>query len=168
MAFVKGPFIVKWGDNILQDVEEIQINHEVNSEEYETVGGKTVEIDGAYKVSAEITLLASDIPALSAILPQYFAANGTVLSTGETVNNANGAIDITAASCNESITYNNLDIIACGNPAQVLRINNARTRIEGIEIDGTVQKVSVKFIGEGATGEATIQMFKQGTLTTIS
>lgn len=165
---IKGPFTVKWGDNTLQDVEEISINHEVNSEEYETVGGKTIEIDGAYKVSAEITLLASDIPALAAVLPQYYAANGTILSTGETVNNAQGAIDITAASCSESITYNNLDIISCANPAQVLRINNARSRIEGVEIDGTIQKVMVKFIGEGATGEATIQMFKQGTITTIS
>ncbi len=168
MALVRGPFTVKWGDNIITDIEEIDVSHEVSSEEFETIQGSTVELDGSYKVSAVLTLLASDIPVLSAILPQYFVANGGVMSTGETVNNANGAIDIKAASCDEAIVYNNLDITACGNPGQVLRIVNARTRIEGLEVDNVIQKVMVKFIGEPGSSEATMQLFKTGTISIVS
>ena len=168
MSLVRGPFEIKWGDNVITDIEEVNIEHSVESSDFTTVQGSTLEIDGAYKVSATLTLLASDIPALSAILPQYFVANGGVMSTGETVNNANGAVDIVAASCSESITYNNLDIVSCGNPGQVLRIVNARTRIEGIEVDNVIQKVMVKFIGESASDEATVQIFKEGTINVVS
>ena len=90
------------------------------------------------------------------------------MSTGETVNNANGAIDIKAASCDDNIVYNNLDIISCGNPGQVLRLVNARTRIEGVELDNVIQKVMVKFIGESASTEATMQIFKSGTISVVS
>lgn len=168
MSLIRGPFELKWGDNVLADIEQIDISHDVKSDEFETIQGTTLEIDGAYKVSATITLLASDIPALSAILPQYFVANGGILSTGETVNNANGAIDVKAASCDDSIVYNNLDIISCGSPGQVLRIVNARTRIEGVELDNVIQKVMVKFIGESSSNEATIQFFKEGTINVVS
>lgn len=168
MSLVRGPFSIKWGDNTITDVEEVSIDHEVTSDEFTTVQGTTLEIDGAYKVSATLTLLASDIPALSALLPQYFIANGGVMSTGETVNNATGAIDIKAASCDDSIVYNNLDITSCGNPGQVLRIVNARTRIEGIELDNVIKKVMIKFIGESASDEATVQIFKSGTIAVVS
>lgn len=168
MALVRGPFSIKWGDNTITDVEEVAIDHEVTSDEFTTVQGTTLEIDGAYKVSCTLTLLASDIPALSALLPQYFVANGGVMSTGETVNNAAGAIDIKAASCDDSIVYNNLDITSCGNPGQVLRIVNARTRIEGIELDNVIKKVMIKFIGESASDEATVQIFKSGTISVVS
>lgn len=168
MSLVRGPFSIKWGDNTITDVEEVSIDHEVTSDEFTTVQGTTLEIDGAYKVSATLTLLASDIPALSALLPQYFVANGGVMSTGETVNNAAGAIDIKAASCDDSIVYNNLDITSCGNPGQVLRIVNARTRIEGIELDNVIKKVQIKFIGEAASDEATVQIFKSGTISVVS
>lgn len=168
MALVRGPFEIKWGDNVITDIEEVNIEHTVASTEFETVQGTTLEIDGSYKVNATITLLASDIAALSALLPQYFVANGGVMSTGETVNNANGAIDIKAASCDDNIVYNNLDIISCGNPGQVLRLVNARTRIEGVELDNVIQKVMVKFIGESASTEATMQIFKSGTISVVS
>lgn len=168
MRIVRGPFNLKWGDNVLQDVEEIDVEHEVASDDYETVQGKTLTIDGPYKVSATVTLLASDIPSLAVIMPQYFVPNGGVLSTGETVNNADGAIDVKAASCDESIVYNNLDIISCGNPAQVTRIVNARTRIEGIEVDNKIEKVMIRFIGESESDEATVQFFRQGTINVVS
>ena len=168
MSLVRGPFSIKWGDNTITDVEEVAIDHEVTSDEFTTVQGTTLEIDGAYKVSCTLTLLASDIPALSALLPQYFVANGGEMSTGETVNNATGAIDIKAASCDDSIVYNNLDITSCGNPGQVLRIVNARTRIEGIELDNVIKKVMIKFIGESASDEATVQIFKSGTISVVS
>lgn len=168
MSIIRGPFELKWGDNTLTDIEEISLEHTIDSEEFQTVQGKTIEIDGAYKVSATITLLASDISALAVLLPQHFIENGGVLSTGETVNNAQGAIDIRAGSCTESIIYNNLDITSCGNPGQVARIVNARTKLEGVEIDNKVQKVMVKFIGEAAQNEATMQFFKSGTIAVVS
>lgn len=165
---VRGPFVLRWGDNVIQDVEEIDLSHEVSSDDYETLGGKTITIDGSYKVSATITLLATDIAALAAIMPQYFVPNGGLLSTGETVNNANGAIDVRAAACDESLIFNNLDIESCANPAEVLRIVNARTRIEDVDIDNKVRKVMVTFIGESESTEATLQFFKKGTISVVS
>jgi hypothetical protein len=165
---IKGPFSIKWGDNVIDDVEEISVDHEIASDEFETIQGKNYEIDGAYKVSAVITLLASDIPALAAILPQHFVANGEVLSTGETVSSANGAIDIVPGACDESTVYNDLDIMSCANPSNVFRIVNARTKIDGVEVDGKIQKVMVKFVGESDTDEATIQFFTYGTIAVVS
>jgi len=168
MSLIKGPFTIKWGSNVIADVEEISIDHSISSDEFETIQGKTYEIDGAYKVSAIITLLASDIPALAAILPQHFVANGGVLSTGETVTSAAGAIDVVPGACDESVTYNDLDIMSCASTANVARIVNARTKIEGIEVDGKIQKVMVKFVGESATDEASIQFFTEGTIAVVS
>lgn len=165
---VRGPFVLKWGDNTIQDVEEIDLEHEVASDDYETIQGKVLTVDGAYRVSATLTLLSTDIAALAAILPQYFVPNGQQLSTGETVNNANGAIDIKAASCDENLIFNNLDIESCANPAEVLRIVNARTRIEDVDIDNKIRKVMVRFIGESLGTEATLQFFKKGTINVVS
>lgn len=165
---VKGPFNLKWGDNVIADVEEIDVSHEIDSEDYETLQGRNIELDGSYKVSATITLLASDIPALAALLPQYYVPNGGVLSTGETVQQADGAIDVKPGSCDEETVYNNLDVISCESLAHVFRIVNARTKIEGIEFDNKVRKVMVKFVGEAAADEATVQFFREGTIHTIS
>ena len=56
---VRGPFNLKWGDNLLTDIEEIDVEHEISSDDFKSLQGKTYEVDGAYKVSATITLLAS-------------------------------------------------------------------------------------------------------------
>lgn len=168
MSLIRGPFDLKWGDNVLTDIEEISIDHTVESDDLQTLEGRTIEVDGAYKVSAVITLLSSDIQALAALLPQHFVADGQRLSTGETVNTAIGAIDVAPHACDEALIYNNFDIISCGNPAQVLRIVNARTRIDGIEIDNKLQKVMVKIIGEAANNEATVQFFREGSIAVVS
>lgn len=168
MALVRGPFIIKWGDNVITDVEEIDFEHEIDSEDYQTLDGRTLEVDGAYKDTATITLLASDIPTLAALLPQHFVGNGGVMSTGETVNTAVGAIDVAPHACDEELIYNNFDIISCGNPGQVTRIVHARTKIEGIEIDDKVQKFMIKIVGEAASDEATIQVFKEGSINVVS
>lgn len=165
---IKGPFEIKWGDNVITDIEEIDVEHTIDSEDFTTLGGRTVEIDGAYKVTAIITLLASDIPALAAVLPQHFVPNGGVMSTGETVNYSQGAIDVVPHDCDASILTNPLDIISCGNPADVARIVDARTKIESITVDNKVRKVAVKFVGEAASDQATVQFFKQGTINVIS
>ena len=165
---IKGPFTLKWGANTILDVEEISIEHTIASDEFETIQGQTYEIDGAYKATATITLLGSDLPALAALLPQHYVANGEVMSTGETVSSANGAIDIVPGACDESTVYNDLDIMSCANPSNVARIVNARSKIEGIEVDGKIQKVMVKFVGESATDEATMQFFTFGTIHVVS
>lgn len=165
---VRGPFTIKWGDNTIEDVEEIDIEHEIESDDFNTIQGKTYEVEGAYKATAILTLLAADIPTLAALLPQNFVANGATLSTGETVNHAQGAIDFAPAVCTESFVYNNLDIISCANPAIVYRVVNARTKIDGIELDNKLAKVMVKFLGEPATDEATLQIFREGTINVVS
>ncbi len=167
MSLVKGPFTIKWGDNELADIETIEVEHVIDSEEFSTVQGQNIEVDGNYKATAIITLLRSDLPALSAVLPQHFVANGGVMSTGETVNNAEGAIDIKPGSCTLSTVYNNLDIESCGPTPSVFRIVNARTKVESVEVD-KIQKVMVKFVGEPATDEASIQFFKKGTINVVS
>ena len=90
------------------------------------------------------------------------------MSTGETVSYAGGAMDIKPGDCDESTTYNNLDILSCATTAAVARIVNARTRVESIEFDSKVRKVMIKFIGEAASGEATMQFFKDGTIAVVS
>lgn len=168
MSLVKGPFQIKWGDNVITDVESIEVTHEVATEDYTTLGGRTIQIDGAFKVGAVITLLASDIPALAAVLPQYFVPDGGILSTGETVAHADGAIDIVPQDCSSDDVTNPLDIISCASLANVARIVDARTQIEGYEVDNKIQKVKIKFIGEAASDVATMQFFRQGTIHTVS
>lgn len=168
MPIIRGPFEIQWGGNTISDVEELAIEHTIDSEDFETLGGRTLEIDGNFKATAILTLLASDITALSLVLPQHWVANGGILSTGETVNNAAGAIDIVPRSCDDAITYHNLDIISCGSPANIARIVNARTKYEGIEIDNKIQRVMIKFVGEADPGDATMQFFRQGTINVVS
>jgi hypothetical protein len=168
MALVRGPFTIKWGENTIENVEELNIEHEVSSDDFETLDGRVFEIDGSYKVTATLTLLSTDVAALAVLLPQHFKDTGEQLSTGETVNGDAGAIDIVPAQCSESIVYNNLDIIACGTSAQVARIVNARTKIDGIEVDNKLAKIMVKFVGEPGTDEATMQFFAENSIAVVS
>lgn len=165
---VKGPFEITWGANTITDVEEIALDFAVDSADYNTVQGRTITIDGSMKATATITLLGTDIPALAAILPQYYVANAGVLSTGETVTSSDGAIDISAASCDSEQIYNDLDIISCGSPADVTRIVHARTQISSIEVDSKVRKVMVQFTGESEGTDGIIQFFKEGTIAVVS
>lgn len=168
MSVIRGPFTIKWGDNVLNDVEELDLEYEVDSEDYETIQGRTLTIDGSHRVSATLTLLSTDIATLSLILPQYHVANGGVMSTGETVSNANGAMDIRAAACDEELIFDDLDIISCGNPTQTLRIVNTRTRIDDVDIDNKIQKIMVRFIGETIGDNGVIQIFRTGSMAVVS
>lgn len=168
MAIIKGPFNLRWGDSELQDIEEIEFEHEISTEEIESVQGKVIELDGSYRASVTITLLETDIAALAVVLPQYHVVNGGVLSTGETVNNAQGAIDVVPRSCDDVEISRNLDIISCENPANVMRLVSARTKLEGIEVDNMLRKVLVKFIGQSESTEATVQFFRNGTISVVS
>lgn len=165
---IKGPFNLKWGDNVLQDIEAVETTYDVDTDEYNTVQGRRHQVEGAHYASINLTLLATDIASLSLILPQYFVPNGGVLSTGETVSNAEGAIDVKAAECDDALINDPFDIESCGNPIQVTRLVNARTRISGLENDGKVQKVLVEVIGEPAQGDGVLQFFKKGTIAVVS
>lgn len=168
MALVRGPFDLKWGDNTLLNIEEISVDYEQDSEDYTTVQHNTYEVDGPIKASVTLTLLASDIAALSVVLPQNHVANGGVMSTGETVDNAYGAIDVVAADCDDTEIYNDLDVISCANPGEVFRLVNARTKLESVEFDDKLRKIMVKFIGEPDTNEGSIQFFREGTISVVS
>lgn len=168
MSLIRGPFEIKWGDNVISDVEEVDFSYERDSEDYTTLDGRTLEVSGSRKVTATLTLLSSDVQTLAALLPQHFVANGGVMSTGETVSTAVGAIDVAPAACDEAIVYNNFDIISCGAPGQVLRIVNARTELEDVDIDDKLQKVMVKIIGEAALGEGVVQFFKENSVNVVS
>lgn len=161
MALVKGPFTIKWGSNTLTNVGEISLNYEVESSDFSTVDGRTFKIEGAHSASAEIKLLESDVAALRTLLPQYFVANGSQLSTGETVNNEAGAIDVVAAKCDTSTTNYNLDIISCS--GQVTRLVNTRTALSSNDLeDNALKTVTLTFTAEPKAGQAALQMFQNG------
>lgn len=157
---VTGKFDLTWGNNTLTDIEEIAIDYEQASEDFSTVQHYTYEVDGAIKATVTLTLLASDIPSLAAVLPQYFVAENGTLSTGESVDTSVGAIDV-VSNCDES-TFNDLEIVSCNNPGQVLRLVNCRTKIDSITNDAMIRKVLVKFVGQAPQGQAPIQFFMQG------
>ena len=168
MALVRGPYDLTWNGSTLANIEEIEVEYEQDSEDYTTVQHQTFELDGPIKAAVTLTLLASDVAALSLVLPQYHVANGGVLSTGETVNQAYGAIDVKALDCDQATVYSDLDINACGSGSQVFRLINARTRLDAIEFDDKVRKVMIKFIGEPSQNEATVQFFQENTINVVS
>ena len=157
MAIVKGPFDVKWGEDTLLDIEEISFDYSQDSNDFSTLDGRNISIDGNITASATVTFLASDIPSLAVVLPQYYVASGKTLSTGQLVSNPAGAIDIAAASCATESVYNNLDVYACGTNAEVLRLVRARTKVDSIDIGDGIRRVSVQFIGEPVQGQGSIQ-----------
>lgn len=168
MAIAKGPFVLQWGPNTLEDIEELEVEYDVDTEDYTTIQGRTFEIAGSHKAAATVTLLATDVPALAALLPQYHINDNAVASTGETVDDVDGIIDLVPGGCDVEPIYYNLIITSCGNPGQVFRMLTVRTEIDGIEFDDKVRKVSVRLIGEAAADVATVQFFKEGALGSIS
>lgn len=158
---IRGPFSLKWGSNPILDVSEIGFNYDVATNDYETVDGRTYTIDGAITASIDVTLLSTDVEALSAILPQYYVAEGEKMSTGEKAP-AGGAIDIVAAQCDTTNTNYDLDIISC--TGDVTRLVNARTSLSTVELaDNSLRTVTITFRGEPEQGEGIIQFFKNAT-----
>lgn len=168
MALVRGPYDLTWRGNTLASIEEISVDYEQDSDDYTTVQHQTFELDGPIKASVTLTLLASDVAALRVVLPQYHVANGGTLSTGETVTEENGAIDVKALNCDAATTYGDLDINACGSQSSVFRLVNARTKLEGVEFDDKIRKVMIKFIGEPTSSEGNIQFFEENSIAVVS
>lgn len=160
MSLVKGPFNFKWGANTLSNVSEISVDYAVESSDTTTLDGNTYSVQTGMTATVTLTLLDNDIASLATVLPQYYKAQGEVLSTGETVGQAQGAIDIVAATCDTSDVYNQLDIYACGTNAQVMRLVRARTQVDSIDIGDGLRTVAVQFIGEPVSGQAVVQFLQ--------
>ncbi len=158
MTLIKGPFTIRYGDVTIEDIEEIELDQEITSTDYESAKGVNFEIDRTYKASATLTLLATDIALLAAILPQHVVPYGDTTSTGEVVEDLGGMIDIVPRKCNPVTLYAPLDIISCSNQSQKTRIVNCRAKFAGMDISSKLQKIMVKFIGEAAPGQAVIQI----------
>lgn len=167
MPLVKGPWTVEWGDIVLDEIEEMSVEYEVESNDVSSVQGRTYTITGAHKASASITLLSTDILALKAVFPQYWVPNGSTMSSGETVTDTDGAIDVLPGALSGNY---GLIITSSGSPnGQVFRLLGARTEIEEITFpDDNVRRVVVTFIGETDASLATVQFFKEGALGSIS
>lgn len=159
---IKGPFTIRWGGVVIEDVSEIGFNYDVNTNDYQTVDGRTYQVEGAITASVDLTLLASDTATLRVLFPQYYVPTGSKLSTGETVTAEEGAIDIKAASCDQTGDYNHdLEIVSCGDNGETTRLVNARTTLSTQEFaDNALRTVTVSFIGEPAQGQGIVQFFK--------
>lgn len=160
MSLVKGPFNFKWGANSLYNISDISVDYTVDTNDTTTLDGNKYVTQTGMSATVTLTLLDNDIASLATILPQYYVASGETLSTGETVAQSQGAIDVTAASCTVSDVYNQLDIYACGTNAQVLRLVHCRTQIDSIDISDGLRTVAVQFIGEPEAGQAVVQFLQ--------
>lgn len=154
---VRGPFNLTWGDTTLLEIESLEIDYSLDSEDYTANSGHVYQIDKARKASVTCTFLATDIATLSAILPQYYKENGETLSNGDIVRNSAGAIDLIPHACDPSDIYHDLEIEACGGRAEVLRFVRTRTVIDNIEIS-KIRKIIVKFISEPLPSQASVQL----------
>ena len=160
MGLVKGPFNFKWGANQLNNVSEISVDYATETSDTTTLDGNKYMIETGRSATVTLTLLDNDIASLATVLPQFYVPMGGTLSTGETVTQSQGAIDITAASCTTSSVYNQLDIYACGTNAQVMRLVRARTQIDSIDVSDGLRTVAVMFISEPQAGDAVVQFLQ--------
>jgi len=164
----KGPFTVRFGATTITDVMDYSPSFDVTSNDYTTIDGRTSTITTGIKASVELQLRGLTPSAVAAVLPQYFKANGEILSTGQEVTNADGAIDIVPAACSEEDIANDLDILDCtGNLA--VRINSAVATLSSIDMqDGALLTITVAFTGQPGQGEAVAQILGGGDTTVDS
>lgn len=154
MALKKGPFTVKWGTNVIKDVEEIAFDYTVNSSDLDTVQGVSYNVRGTIQASVTLTLLSTDIQSLAALLPQYFVPMGGTLANGVVVTNTDGAVDIVAAECASTQVANDLIIEDCtGTDDGRLTLWATTTDVDTIDFADNVRKVSIIFRGTAPNGQ---------------
>lgn len=164
---IRGPFDLQYGANpLLADISAVKFAYSVDTTDTATVQGQKVRTYGAHQVVLTVTFLQSDVASLAVVLPQYFVASGGVLSTGETVTDPVGAIDLVPGGCNAGNFAADLIIYSCGTNAQVLRVIQANTEINAVNMDEKQMTIDVDFVGQ-STG-ATIQMFNADAIAHIS
>lgn len=161
MAHSVGPFTFEWNNITINNVEEVELTHEIQSEQIPTLDHKTLEFTGSFAFNAIITLAMVDVPIIGSLLPQFFVPYQGIMSTGELVVDEEGAIDVVPGRCDDQ-TYADLLVTSCGDPGNVFRGVNTRTVPEAISFDQYRQTVQIKFIGEAPAGQATIQLYRDG------
>jgi hypothetical protein len=164
---IRGPFNLIYGGNTLSEISSLKFNYSVDTTDTATVQGHKKRTYGAHEVTVTATFLESDIPSLAIALPQYFVANGSVLSTGETVTDANGAIDIVPG---KTATATGSDLLieqsAETSSSYVLRVLDAISEISSVSLDEKSEMVDVEFTGQSDL--ATIQMFLKDAISVLS
>lgn len=168
MTLVKGPHVIDFGADEVLKVEEIDVAIETDSNDYDTVQGVKYTVDTTMSSVVTLTLLNTDVTSLRVVLPQYFVANSETLSTGEVVNDAQGAIDVIPTGCVSIANLKHLTITSCDETGaqHVMRVPDVSTRIDSVEIDGPgARKVMIQFRAEGTT---MAQFFDSGAVTSIS
>lgn len=163
---VRGPFNLLFGPNTLAAIATLKIAYSVDTTDTATVQGQKIRTFGAHQVIVTATFLKSDVPALAIALAQYFVPNGGVLSSGETVNDSRGAIDLVPGGCASASNPLDLIIESCGTNAPVLRVMDCISEISGLTVDEQSLTVDVDFTGQ-STG-ATIQMFAKNAISNLS
>lgn len=154
----KGPFTVRFGATTITDVMDYSPTFDVTSNDYSTIDGRTSTITTGIRASVEVQLRGLTPAAVATVLPQYFKAMGEKLSTGQTVTNSDGAIDIVPAACSDEDIANDLDIVDCTG-ALAVRINNAVASISSIDMqDGALLTITVAFTGQPEQGQAVAQV----------
>lgn len=163
---IKGPFDLRFGANTLAEISAVKFAYSVDTTDTPTVQGHKKRTYGAHQVIVTATFLESDVASLAVALPQYFVANGGVLSSGETVTDVNGAMDLVPGGCATGSTLTDLIISSCGTDGQILRVMNCISEIAGLSLDEKNQTVDVDFVGQ--SDAATIQLFAKGAISVVS
>ena len=156
-----GPYRVKYGSVIFNDVTEVSWDYSSDTNEQTMIDGRTKTLPTTTSASVDVTLYAADIQTLSLIFPQYAVPAGGTLSTGETVDEP--AFDALAMSaCGATNLEEDLEVIGC---AVTTRLVNAKATISSIEYeDNVTQNVTITFTGQPEAGQAVFQMYKNGTI----
>lgn len=162
---VRGPFNLIYGGVTLAEISTLKFNYSVDTADTATVQGHKKRTYGSHMVTVTATFLESDVPSLAAALPQYFNANSTTLSTGETVNDVLGVIDVVPGDT-VSAVGSDLLIEGSGTNGTVLRVLDAISEISAVNIDEKAQTVDVEFTGQSDL--ATIQFMRKNSITNLS
>lgn len=164
---IRGPFNLIYGGNTLAEISTLKFNYSVDTTDTATVQGHKKRTYGSHEVTITATFLESDVASLALALPQYFVPNGSTLSTGETVTDSTGAIDVVPG---KTATAVGADLIveqsAGTSTSNVLRVLDAISEISGVNLDEKAQTVDVEFTGQSDIG--TIQMFLKDAITVVS
>jgi hypothetical protein len=164
---LRGPFSLKYGPNTLAQIEKVNFSYSVDTTDTATVQGQKVRTYGAHQAEITVTFMQSDVASLAAVLSQYFVANGGVLSTGETVTDPNGAIDIVPGGCAAAQVASDLIIQSCGGSnSYYIRVLQCVSEIAGVTMDEKSATIDVAFTGQPTA--ATMQIFKNGAITNVS
>jgi hypothetical protein len=166
MAEIKGPFDLQYGLTTLADIEKVDVKYSVDTDDKVTVQGRKRRFYGTHQVIITVTFLKSDVPSLAVVLPQYHVANGGTLSSGETVTDIDGAMDLVPGGCTAGTTMADLIISSCGSDGQIFRVMDCVTEFSNMTMDDKSMTVDVEFVGQGDA--ATIQMFKKGAISLVS